>query len=137
MTSVAGSVLSVIETDTTIDEARDLVLLDLRDPEEFERCDLPLAISYPAQKINRDQFPPELHRCKRDPTKLLVVYHSDDQATAGAATLLVQKGWENAHALNGGFEELVSSYPEALEGEAPERPDTGATRGSAPRKPRP
>merc|ERR1711897_7720 len=28
-------------------------------------------------KINRDQFPPELVRCKRDSSKLLVVYHSN------------------------------------------------------------
>merc|ERR1719277_1815475 len=125
LASMAGSVLRVIDTDTTLDESWDLVLVDLREPEEFDRCHLPLAISYPAAKINRDQFPPELHRCKRDSTKLLVVYHTDDQATAGAATLLVQKGWENVHGLSGGFEEMVTSYPEVLEGEIPERPDTG------------
>merc|ERR1719277_1386198 len=127
LASMAGSVLSVIDTDTTVDEARDLGLLDLRTPEEFERCHLPLAISYPATKINRDQFPPELHRCKRDPGKLLVVYHADDQATAGVATLLVQKGWELVHGLSGGFDEMVQSYPEILEGQVPERPNTGAT----------
>jgi rhodanese-related sulfurtransferase len=137
--SVAGSVVSVIDTDTTVDEARDLVLLDLRDPEDFDRCRLPLAVSYPAQKINRDQFPPELHRCKRDPSKLLVVYHSNDQSTTGVAALLVQKGWDLVHALSGGFEEMVQSYPEVLEGEVPalapspsrSRPETGATSKSS------
>jgi rhodanese-related sulfurtransferase len=125
--SVPGSVVSVVDTDTTIDEARDLVLLDLRDDSEYQRCRLPLAISYPAAKINRDQFVAELIRCKRDVSKLLVVYHSSDQTTAGVATLLAQKGWDNVHALSGGFEEMVSSYPEVLEGEVPDRPGTGNT----------
>jgi len=94
-----------------------LVLLDLREPDAYERCHLPLAMSYPAQKINRDQFPPELHRCKRDASKLLVVYHDNDQTTAHVAQLLVQKGWDTVHALNGGFEEMEKHYPEVLEGE--------------------
>jgi len=125
--STPGSVVSVCDTDTTVDQERDLILLDLREPEEFEQCHLPLAVSYPATKINRDQFTTELHRCKRDATKLLVVYHTNDATTAGVATLLAQKGWENVHALSGGFEEMASSYPEVLEGEVPERPGTGST----------
>lgn len=131
VTSMAGSVLSVIESDVTVSEARDLVLLDLREPEEFEKCHLPLAENYPATKINRDQFSTDLHRCKRDPSKLLVVYHSSDQTTAAAATLLAQKGWDNVHVLSGGFEEIAQSYPEALDGDVPDRPTTGSTvRGS-------
>mmetsp|Transcript_64115 Transcript_64115/g.119207 ORF Transcript_64115/g.119207 Transcript_64115/m.119207 type:complete len:253 (-) Transcript_64115:155-913(-) len=126
-----GSVISVIETDTTVDEARDLVLVDLRDPAEYERCHIPLAMSYPACYINRDQFPPELHRCKRDSSKRLVVYHANDEATSGVATLLVQKGWDQVHALSGGFEEMVQSYPEVLEGDVPDRPHTGATTRSS------
>lgn len=129
--SMAGSVLSVIESDATVSDSRDLVLLDLREPEQFGQCHLPLAESYPAPKINRDQFSPDLHRCKRDPSKLLVVYHNDDASTAGIATLLVQKGWESVYALSGGFEEMAESYAEVLEGEVPERPTTGGTtRGS-------
>lgn len=130
--STPGSVVSVCNSDITVDQARDLVLLDLRDESEYERCRLPLAISYPATKINRDQFTPELHRCKRDSSKLLVVYHSNDGTTAGVATLLAQKGWDNVHALTGGFEEMVSSYPEVLEGEVPERPSTASTTATAP-----
>lgn len=125
--SIAGSVVSIVDSDTTVDESRDLVLLDLRESAEYEQCHLPLAISYPAEKINRDQFPPELHRCKRDPSKLLVVYHADDQATAGVAKLLVQKGWESVHALSGGFEEMAQNYSEVLEGQVPERLNTGST----------
>jgi len=125
--STPGSVISVCDTDTTVDQARDLVLLDLRDENLYDQCRLPLAVSYPATKINRDQFTPELHRCKRDNSKLLVVYHTNDATTAGVATLLAQKGWENVHALSGGFEEMVSSYPEVVEGEVPERPGTGST----------
>merc|ERR1712232_1337172 len=101
--------------------------MGLREQEDFERCRLPLAVSYPAVKINRDQFIPELHKCKRDPSKLLVVYHTNDSTTAGVATLLAQKGWENVHALSGGFEEMASSYPEIFEGEMPDRPNTGST----------
>ncbi|CAE8672030.1 unnamed protein product [Polarella glacialis] len=125
--SVAGSVLSVVETDITVSEARDLVLIDLREPEEYDRCKLPTAVNYPAVKINRDQFSPELMRCKREPTKLLVVYSTNEQSTAAVAKLLAEKGWENVYALSGGFEEIAQSYPEVLEGDVPDRPATGGT----------
>lgn len=134
VSSVAGSVLSVVDTDITVSEARDLILLDCREEDEFNRCHLPMAVSYPAQKINRDQFIPELHRCKRDPSKLLVVYAATEQSTMGVAKLLVEKGWENTHALTGGFDELVQSYPEVLEGDVPDRPPTGSTVKSGARR---
>lgn len=119
--SMAGSVLSVIESDACVADSRNLVLLDLREQDDYERCRIPFAISYPSAKINRDQFIPELQRCKRDKGKVLVVYHTNDSTTAAVATLLVRKGWESVHALSGGFEEMVSSYPEILDGDVPER----------------
>lgn len=127
VSSVAGSVLSVVDSDTTVSEARDLVLLDLRAQAEYDRCRLPLAVSYPAAMINRDQFIPELHRCKREPNKLLVVYAANESSTCAVAKLLVEKGWENTCALSGGFDEMVQSYPEVLEGDVPDRPPTGST----------
>lgn len=127
VTSVAGSVVSIVETDATVSEERDLVLLDVREADEFEQCHLPLAVSFPAPKINRDQFIPELMRCKREPSKLLVIYGANEQATIGVARLLVEKGWENVHALTGGFEEMLQSYPEIIEGTIPERPPTTST----------
>mmetsp|Transcript_69281 Transcript_69281/g.150801 ORF Transcript_69281/g.150801 Transcript_69281/m.150801 type:complete len:244 (+) Transcript_69281:36-767(+) len=130
VSSVAGSVLSVVDSEATATDG-DLVLLDLRDADEYEVCHLPKAESYPATKINRDQFIPELLRCKRDPKIILVVYHKDEQATAAVATQLVQKGWETVYALNGGFEEMVQSYPEVLQGEVPDRPETGGTSRSS------
>lgn len=118
--SVAGSVVSVIDTDTTVDEARDLVLLDLREPSEYETCRLPLAVNYPAARISRDQFAPDLYQCKKDPDKLLVVYHKDDQTSALAATLLVHKGWDSVYVLSGGFAEIAQNYPEVMHGEVPD-----------------
>jgi len=129
--SMAGSVVSVVAADATTAE-RKMVLLDLRDADDYERCRLPTAISYPATKLNRDQIIPELYKCKRDTSVLLVVYHRNDHVTAEIATQLSRKGWESVHALSGGFEEMVSSYPEILDGDVPERtmssrPDTGCT----------
>lgn len=118
--SVAGSVVSVIDTDTTVDETRDLVLLDLREPSEYETCRLPLAVNYPATRISRDQFSPDLYQCKKDLNKLLVVYHRDDQTTAFAATALMHKGWDSVYILSGGFEEIAQNYPEVMEGEVPD-----------------
>jgi len=97
-----------------------MLLLDLRQKEDFEKCRLPTAVSYPAAMLNRDIFLPEMHRCKRDPSKMLVVYHSDEQTTAATATLIVQKGWGNVYAISGGFQEVAESYPEVLDGELPE-----------------
>jgi len=118
--SVAGSVVSIIDTDTTVDESRDLVVLDLREPSEFETCRLPLAVNYPASRISRDQFSQDLYQCKKDPNKLLVVYHKDDQTSAFAATTLVHKGWDSVYVLSGGFDEIAQSYPEVMQGEVPD-----------------
>jgi len=128
--SVAGSVVSVIDTDTTVDEARDLVLMDLREPTEFETCRLPLAVNYPASRISRDQFSPDLFQCKKDPDKLLVVYHRDDQTSASAATMLVHKGWDCVYVLSGGFAEVAQNYPEVMQGEVPDEfvSDSGTLR---------
>jgi len=127
ISSVAGSVVSIVDSDTTVDQLRDLVLLDLREEQDFEQCRLPLAVSYPAARINRDQISPELYQCKRNASKLLVVYHDNDQSSAAVATLLLQKGWETVYVLSGGFEEMLQSYPEVLEGQPPERPRSSAS----------
>lgn len=78
-----------------------------------------------------------------------MVYGANEAATIGVARLLVEKagvldlfsdfsgsggavrvrqGWESVHALTGGFEEILQSYPEVVEGTAPDRPPTSSHR---------
>lgn len=132
MVSCAGSVLSIIESDTNLADSRKLVLLDLREQDEYAKCRIPFAISYPATMINQDRFIPELNTCKRDSSKLLVVYHTNDGTTSAVATLLLRKGWDSVHCLSGGFEDMLNNYPEVLEGDIPDRkmssrPNTGTS----------
>jgi len=117
--SAAETVISVVETDVSILEAQEHMILDLREPSEFAKYHVQSALNYPAAMLARDQYPSELFRAKRDPKKIVIVYHSSDSSGAQPATMMVQKGFENLYMLSGGMEDLVRDYPELIEGDVP------------------
>lgn len=57
----------------------EFLLLDLRDPEEFDLFHIKEALSYPAPNIMRDKITPELFRFKNIPGKLIIIYHFDEK----------------------------------------------------------
>lgn len=129
--SVSGSVVSVVESDIGMLENPEYLLLDLREPGEFEQCHIHSSQNYPAAMIARDKYTPELFRMKSQKDKICILYHEDDRAGAPYATQLVQKGWENIYLLSGGLSDAREHYPEMLEGQmpprSPDRPKTGAS----------
>lgn len=123
--TVAGSVLSVVQTDAeTVDGMKDHVVYDLREAEDFNSHHITTALSYPATLLNRDKITPELYKLKSS-EKILVVYHKDDSLGAPVATQLVQRGWENVYLLSGGLDDFAEGYPELIDGDVPARPKTG------------
>lgn len=83
-----------------------LLVLDVRDSDEFDRCHIRQAKSYPKQLIAHDKISAELYTFKTKLSKRLVIYDGDDKSTAKVATMLVEKGFANVYALSGGFEEV-------------------------------
>ena len=80
------------------------LLLDLREPEEYNIWHIKEAINYPAPNIGRDKIIPELYLFKNKLNKLIIVYMNDERAGTKAAMLLAEKGYENTFLLSGGIE---------------------------------
>ena len=99
-----------------ISENRDLLLVDLRDHDEYRSSHIALAISHPGYLVSRDVIHPSLAAFKRkSPGKYLIVYHADERQTSQYASLLAEKGWEDIWVVDGGYVEFSSSYPELIE----------------------
>jgi len=112
------------------------LILDVREESEFDECHIMEARSFPASRISQDRVSPELFRYKNKEDRLIVLYDADEKIGAAAATLMVQKGWENVYLLTGGLRVTAAKFPLLIEGELPEvlkmePPKTGASRYSS------
>lgn len=92
------------------------LLIDLRDPEEYNLWRIKEAINFPAPNIGRDKTIPELYRFKNQPDKLIVVYMFDERAGSQYAQLLSEKGYENTYLLSGGCEQFLEEFAGLCEG---------------------
>jgi rhodanese-related sulfurtransferase len=112
------SVISIVDSASEggFSSLSDFLLVDMRTAEEFRESRIMFARSYPMVNLARDIFPPEIFRFKNKVKgRALVVYHSDDKMSSTCATQLMRKGWEEVWVLNGGFEEFIAHYPEAVD----------------------
>ncbi|CAD7925448.1 unnamed protein product [Amoebophrya sp. A120] len=108
----------VVDAETPV-KSDTLLILDVRDPEEYDKCHVLHSKSYPKQLLSHDKISAELYAFKARPEKRLVVYDTDDKATARIATTLVEKGFTNVYGLSGGFEEACKGFPEVMKGDIP------------------
>lgn len=102
--------------------AKPYLLLDMREIDEFNRCHLMQARSYPYSYLRRDQYHPEIYRYRNQAEKLIVVYCSDERMSRLAAKDLVDRGIDNVFLLTGGLNEFSYDYPAFVEGQAPTPP---------------
>ncbi|KAF4707291.1 Fanconi anemia group J protein [Perkinsus olseni] len=115
-------------------DTSDVLLLDLRSPEDFNVAHIATAISYPAVLLARDRILPEMAKFRTSRglgdskgipasiahekrARVMVVYDIDDRAAKNTVTAMVQKGWDEVYLLSGGFKEFSSSYPELVDGD--------------------
>eukprot|EP00349_Pseudokeronopsis_sp_Brazil_P005951 CAMPEP_0202967604 /NCGR_PEP_ID=MMETSP1396-20130829/12523_1 /ASSEMBLY_ACC=CAM_ASM_000872 /TAXON_ID= /ORGANISM="Pseudokeronopsis sp., Strain Brazil" /LENGTH=157 /DNA_ID=CAMNT_0049692831 /DNA_START=303 /DNA_END=776 /DNA_ORIENTATION=+ len=110
------SAVTYTTTQLGITENTKFLLLDLRDPEEYNLYRIKEAISYPAPNIGRDKMIPELFKFKNQPNKLIVVYMNDERKGTAMAQLFFEKGYENTYLLSGGIEQFMEDFPELCEG---------------------
>ena len=98
------------------------LLLDLRDPDEYDLWRIKEAINFPCANIARDKTIPELFRFKNQPDKLIITYMNDERQGTQYAQLLSEKGYENTFLLSGGIEAFHEDNPDLVEGrEIPQR----------------
>jgi len=123
---------SVITTVTLDEETKavydncDFLLLDVRDPEEFEKCHIVGALNYPAIKLRRDQYLPELYTFKNKENKVMIVYDDDGYSKLGidATTSFIQKLFNNVVLLSGGLIGMAERYPHRICGILPVAPSS-------------
>jgi len=94
----------------------EFLLLDLREPEDYELFHIKEAINYPAPNLGRDKIIPELFKFKNKEGKLIIVYHLDERNGIPHANLMAQKGYDNVYLLTGGIEDFLEQHPQYVEG---------------------
>lgn len=95
------------------------LILDVREPEEFCKCHLLHARSFPFTMMRRDQLHPEFYNFKNKEETLIIVYCDDERISADAAKLFVDRGTDNIFLLSGGLFEFGLEYPSFVEGDLP------------------
>ncbi|EFC47217.1 predicted protein [Naegleria gruberi] len=98
-----------------------VLLLDVRDTDEYSVCHIQTAYRYPAATVNRtvNPFTPEMLSFKNHPLKKIVIYDRDEKIACPAANLLFEKGFDNIVVLSGGLQEFFQKHPELIVGEVP------------------
>ena len=105
-----------------ITDQTSFLLLDLRDPEEYEHWRIRESINFPATNIARDKMIPELFRFKNKPDKLIIVYHTDERKGTQAANLMSEKGYDNVFLLSGGIDQFNEEFNPMVEGKNVPKP---------------
>ena len=107
-----------------LNDSTSFLLLDLRDPEEYDFWRIKEAINYPAANIGRDKIIPELYRFKNKANKLIVIYMGDERKGTAAANLMAEKGYENVFLLSGGIDQFNEEFHSLVEGRDVPKPKT-------------
>ena len=109
------------------DSAEALLLLDLRELDDFEASHIHGARHYDRRQLSKatNQFPKEIYYYKGPATskKLVVLYDDDGKGLAEVANGFVEKGIENTYVVAGGFIGLATRCPHVLSSALPNAPE--------------
>eukprot|EP00038_Savillea_parva_P006211 m.162332 g.162332 ORF g.162332 m.162332 type:complete len:347 (+) comp12177_c0_seq1:49-1089(+) len=92
------------------------LVVDLRDPEDYERCHIRGAINFPASMLSRAQnhWSPEMYGYINKHDRMIVVYDLDEKIATRAAETFVQRGVDNVFLLSGGLRVLCEKIPDGI-----------------------
>jgi len=107
---------SVAPTEDLMESTSSMLLLDLRDVEDFRMSHIKGAMSFPSPNIARDKFTKSIWQYRNKDDKIIIIYHEDEKLVIEAAELLVEKEFENVFIMTNGFEAFAEEYPELIEG---------------------
>mmetsp|Transcript_202 Transcript_202/g.448 ORF Transcript_202/g.448 Transcript_202/m.448 type:complete len:258 (+) Transcript_202:26-799(+) len=98
----------------------DFLILDTRDPDEYQQCHIEGALNFPAICLRRDQYPSQIYKFKSKPGTVVVLYENEEQkAGIAAATVMTEKGFDNIYLLTGGLKYFAKKFPNWLFGNPP------------------
>jgi len=92
------------------------LMLDIRDPDEFDSCHIIGARNFPVAMLSRTMncFNKEILDYKNKLGKIIILYDEDERIAVSAATTMVQRGFDNIFVLSGGLKVLAMKIPEGL-----------------------
>ena len=109
---------SLAPTEDLLESTSSMLLLDLRDVEDYRMSHIKGAISFPSPNITRDKFTKAIWLYRNQEDKIIIIYHEDEKKVIDAAELLVEKEFENIYILSNGFEAFADENPELIEGKS-------------------
>ncbi|KAL0224279.1 hypothetical protein P9112_003669 [Eukaryota sp. TZLM1-RC] len=102
----------------------DILVLDVRTPDEYTKCHIIGSYSYPSAHIRRatNVFTPEIFKIKNKPDSVIVLYDIDEVGLIAENTAIefLDKGVSNVAVLKGGLIGLSSREPAFLSSPFPE-----------------
>lgn len=92
------------------------LLLDLRDPDDFEKCHIISAKNYPAAMLSRsvNNFTNDILQYRNKAGRIIVMYDEDERIATKAATTFAQRGFDNTFLLSGGLKVAAQKFPHSL-----------------------
>lgn len=92
------------------------LLLDVRDRDQYDRCHIITAHSFPITMLSRTMNPytKEVLDYKNAAGKIIIVYDEDERIASQAATTMCERGCENLFMLSGGLKIIAQKFPEGL-----------------------
>ncbi|KAE8296716.1 Centrosomal protein of 41 kDa [Larimichthys crocea] len=92
------------------------LLLDVRDRDQYDRCHIISAHSFPIAMLSRTMNPytKEVLEYKNAAGKIIIVYDEDERIASQAGTTMCERGFENLFMLSGGLKVIAQKFPEGL-----------------------
>lgn len=89
------------------------LLLDVRDRDQYDRCHIITAHSFPITSLSRTMNPytTEVLEYKNAAGKIIIVYDEDERTASQAATTMCERGFENLFMLSGGLKVVAQKFP--------------------------
>ncbi|XP_039988511.1 centrosomal protein of 41 kDa isoform X2 [Xiphias gladius] len=88
------------------------LLLDVRDRDQYDRCHIISAHSFPIATLSRTMNP--YTKEKNAAGKIIIVYDEDERIASQAATTMCERGFENLFMLSGGLKVIAQKFPEGM-----------------------
>ncbi|CAF1086912.1 unnamed protein product [Adineta steineri] len=97
-------------------DERPYLIVDLRDKDEFRTNHIVSAHHYPAAMLSRcsNNESRELLIYKNHKGKIIVLYDDDERIAPQAATIMMERGYNNIFLLSGGLKYAVHKFPRGL-----------------------
>ena len=108
--------MSYAPTEALLSGTSAILLLDLRDPEQYKLSHIKGSINFPSPNIARDKFIMKIWEFKNKEEKIIIIYHEDEKKVIEAAELLVEKEFANIFIMANGFDAFADENPDFIEG---------------------